>query len=571
MTHQEARPVSDIERVHDAEKAWREAHAAELERDAVRKLRTDFGVEIKPIYTPADLASQDFDYSRDLGFPGSFPFTRGNTATMYRDQPWRIGQYAGFSTAQESNTLFKNLIGHGQTELSLAFDLPTQLGYDPDDPRAAGEVGKVGISLASLRDWETIFDGIPMDKVYVYSVSNAQAVVTIAMHLALARKQGADLSRLRGGMQNDVLKEYVARGNYIFPIDAGMRLAADTLLYCAERVPEYWTINVGGYHICEAGANTVHESAFTLAIALAYLDEVRRMGVAVEKVASKVSFLMTPNHNRFFEDICKFRACRRLWARLLKERYGITDPNCLVFRLYAHNGGSVLTRQQPETNITRSAIAAVVGALAGAQNICLRTMDECLGIPSEESQVIGIRSQQVVAYETGITNTVDPLGGSYYVEWLTGEYERRISAEIDKIDGLGGMAKAIAAGYVQNVITQDALELQRRIDAGEIVKVGLNKFSVSEDRNRKARRYYKVDPNVEEMRRREVKALRSERDSVAVRRALDALRRAAERPASVENNLMERVMDAVVAYATMGEICGALRDVFGTYDEARAA
>src|SRR6185312_7983274 len=318
------------------------------------------------------------------------------------------------ATAQESNALFKSLIRQGQTELSLAFDLPSQLGYDPDDPRAAGEVGKVGISLASLRDWEVIFDGIPMDSVYVYSVSNAQAVVTIAMHLALAKKQGADLSRLRGGMQNDVLKEYVARGNYIFPIDAGMRLTADTLLYCAQHVPEYWTINVGGYHICEAGANTVHEGAFTLAIALAYLDEVKRMGVAVEKVASKISFLMTPNHNLFFEDICKFRACRRLWARLLTERYGITDPNCLIFRLYAHNGGSVLTRQQPETNITRSAIAAMVGALAGAQNICLRTMDECLGIPSEESQVIAIRSQQVVAYETGITNIVDPLGGSYY-------------------------------------------------------------------------------------------------------------------------------------------------------------
>lgn len=563
--------MNDIERVRQAERAWREANVAELERDAARQPRTDFGMEIKPVYTPADLAGQDFDYGRDLGFPGSFPFTRGNTATMYRDQPWRIGQYAGFATAQESNALFKNLIGHGQTELSLAFDLPTQLGYDPDDPRAAGEVGRVGISLASLRDWETIFDGIAMDKVYVYSVSNAQAVVTIAMHLALARKQGADLSRLRGGMQNDVLKEYVARGNYIFPIDAGMRLTADTLLYCAEHVPEYWTINVGGYHICEAGANTVHEGAFTLAIALAYLDEVKRMGVAVEKVASKVSFLMTPNHNRFFEDICKFRACRRLWARLLKERYGITDPNCLVFRLYAHNGGSVLTRQQPETNITRSAIAAVVGALAGAQNICLRTMDEGLGIPSEESQVIGIRSQQVVAYETGITNTVDPLGGSYYVESLTGEYEQRFRAELGKIDALGGMAKAIAAGYVQNVITQDALDLQRRIDAGEIVKVGLNKFSVSEDKTGKARRYYKVDPSVEQMRRREVEAIRAERDNAAVRRALDALRQAANRPASVENNLMERVMDAVLVYATMGEICGALRDVFGTYDQARAA
>ncbi|MCC7166255.1 MAG: methylmalonyl-CoA mutase [Rhodospirillales bacterium] len=563
--------MSDIERIRQAERAWAEANKAELDEDARQPPRTDFGLALKPVYTPADLADQKFDYLTDLGLPGAFPFTRGNSARMYRATPWRIGQYAGFATARESNTLFKNLIAHGQTELSLAFDLPSQLGYDPDDPQAAGEVGRVGISLASLRDWETIFDGIPMDKVYVYSVSNAQAVVTIAMHLALARRQGADLSKLRGGMQNDVLKEYIARGNYIFPIEAGMRLAADTLLYCARHVPEYWTINVGGYHICEAGANTVHEGAYALSIALAYLDQVQRLGVPVEKVASKVSFLMTPNHNRFFEDIAKFRACRRLWARLMVERYGITDPNCQVFRLYAHNGGSVLTRQQPETNITRSAIAAVVGALAGAQNICLRTMDECLGIPSEESQVIGIRSQQVVAYETGIANVVDPLGGSYYVEWLTNEYERRIREEIGKIDALGGMAAAIASGTVQSVITHDALTLQRRIDAGEVVKVGLNKFQAAEDKAKGPRRYYRVDPSVEQTRRAEVAALRAERDNDAVRRALDNLRRTAQRPAGVEANLMEPVMEAVLAYATMGEICGTLREVFGTYDKSMAA
>ncbi len=559
--------MSDGDAIRKAEQTWRAANRDALERDGLHPMQTDFGLDIKPVYTPADLEAQGFDFLRDLGFPGGPPFTRGNTPTMYRDQPWRIGQYAGFATAQESNTLFKNLIARGQTELSLAFDLPTQLGYDPDDPRAQGEVGKVGISLASLRDWEVIFDGIPMDKVYVYSVSNAQAVVTIAMHLALARKQGAELSRLRGGMQNDVLKEYVARGNYIFPIDAGMRLAADTLLYCAERVPEYWTINVGGYHICEAGANTVHEGAFTLAIALAYLDQVRRLGIPVEKVASKVSFLMTPNHNRFFEDIAKFRACRRLWARLLAERYQINDRDCQVFRLYAHNGGSVLTRQHPETNITRSAIAAVIGALAGAQNICLRTMDECLGIPSEKSQVIGIRSQQVVAYETGITKTVDPLGGSYYVEALTNEYERLIRAEIEKVDAFGGMAQAIVAGYVQKIITQDALDLQRKVDSGEIVKVGLNRFQADEE-ERGPRRHYRADPRIEEIRKQEVRDLRAQRDNPKVARTLDDLRAAARRPAGAGNNLMEPVMEAVLAYATMGEICGALRDVFGAYDSA---
>ena len=564
--------MDSSERVQKAEQAWRAAQADALQRDAARRVRTDFGLEIKPVYTPADLAAQNFEYERDVGFPGAFPFTRGNTPTMYRDQLWRIAQYGGFSTAQESNRLFKNLIAHGQTELNLAFDLPTQLSYDPDDPRAAGEVGKVGISLSSLRDWETIFADIPMDSVYIYSVSNAQAVVTIAMHLALARKQGADLSKLRGGMQNDVLKEYVARGNYIFPIDAGMRLAADTLLYCAHHVPEYWTINVGGYHICESGANTVHEGAYSLAIALAYLDQVHRLGVPVEKVASKMSFLMTPNHNRFFEDICKFRACRRLWARLLSERYGITDPQCLIFRLYAHNGGSVLTRQHPETNITRSAIAAVVAALGGAQNVCLRTMDECLGIPSEESQFIGIRSQQVVAYETGIANTVDPLGGSYYVEYLTNEYESRMRAEIARIDARGGMAKAIADGYVQSVITADAIALQRAIDSGEVARVGMNKFvTASNDSDQKVRRYYRQDPGVESTRRRELKQLREERDNAAVAVALERLRQAAARPASVDNNLMDVVVDAVTAYATMGEICEVLRSVFGTYDGATAS
>ena len=557
--------MKDLEAIHKAEEEWRALHREALARDGSRKMQTDFGLDIKPIYTPADLDAQGFDYVRDAGFPGSFPFTRGNMPTMYREEPWRIAQYGGFATAQESNKLFKSFMAHGQNELSLAFDLPTQLGYDPDDPRAQGEVGKVGISLASLRDWETIFDGIPMDKVYVYSVSNAQAVVTIAMHLALAKKQGADLSRLRGGMQNDVLKEYFARGNYIFPIDAGMRLAADTLLYCAEKVPEYWTINVGGIHISESGANTVHEGAFSLAIALAYLDQVKRMGVAVEKVASKISFVMAPNHNRFFEEIGKFRACRRVWARLLNERYGITDPNCLIFRLYAHNGGSVMVRQHPETNITRSAVTAIIGALAGAQNICLRTMDECLGIPSEKSQVIGIRSQQVVAYETGITKTVDPLGGSYYVETLTNEYESRIRAEIAKVDAQGGMANAIASGYVQRIVTQDALDLQRKIDSGEVVRVGMNRFQAEEE-ERGPGRHYKVDPRVEDLRKREVEEVRRSRDNAAVGHCLDRLRAAARLPASAANNLMEPVMEAVLAYATMGEICAALRDVFGTYD-----
>jgi methylmalonyl-CoA mutase, N-terminal domain len=558
-----------MQNLREAQNTWAEKHETELQRSSSSEHTTDFGEPVKVLYTPVDLVDKNHDYLEDVGFPGEFPYTRGNTATMYREQIWRIGQYAGFSTAQESNRLFKNLIQQGQTELALAFDLPTQLGYDPDHPASRGEVGKVGISLASLRDWEVIFDGINMDDVYVYSVSNAQAIVTIAMHLTLAQRQGANLSKLRGGMQNDVLKEYIARGNFIFPIEAGMRLATDTLIYCADKMPEYWTINVGGYHICEAGGNTVTEGSFTLAIALAYLDAVAKRGLDPEKVASKISFLMVPNHNRFFEEIGKFRACRRLWAKLLRERYGIKDPNALIFRLYTHNAGSVMTRQQPETNITRSAIACIVGALSGAQNVCLRTMDECLGIPSEKSQVIGIRSQQVVAYETGITKTVDPMGGSYYVEWLTHEYEKHIREKIDKIDEIGGMDRAVATGYAQKEIMRDAFELQKKIDDGKIPKVGLNMFKMEEEKDTAPRKYYKVDPRVEEMRKKEISELKKLRDNRKVEQVLNELKIAAEKPAGTNNNLMVPILNAVQAYATMGEMCSTLVDVFGRYQEPK--
>jgi methylmalonyl-CoA mutase N-terminal domain/subunit len=558
-----------LKKIKKEREVWEKAHGEEFKGEDPKKFVTDFGAEIKPVYTPEDLEEKGFDYVRDLGFPGGFPYTRGNTALMYRQQLWRIGQYAGFATAQESNVLFRNLIRQGSTELVLAFDLPTQMGYDPDDPFVRGEVGKVGMSLASLRDWEIIFDGIPLDKMYVYSVSNSQAVVTLAMHFILAKRQGAVLKTLRGGMQNDALKEYVARGAYIFPVEAAMRLAADSIIYSAEHVPEYWVTNVCGYHLSEAGGNTVHEGAFMLADALAYLDAVAKVGVPVEKVASKVSFVMCPNHNKFFEEIGKFRACRRLWARLLKERYGVKDPNALIFRVYGHNGGSVLTRQQPVTNITRSAIAAVVGALCGVQNIVLRPMDEYAGIPGEESNVIGIRSQQVVAYETGITKTVDPLGGSYYVEWLTSEYEERMLKEIEKIDSLGGMPKAIQEGYIQKVLMKDAYELQKKIDQGEILKVGLNIFQIPEEKETGARRYYKGNPKAEELRIQELKQLRADRNNQATTKTLEGVKKAAEKPASKENNLMIPIMEAVGAYATMGEICGALRDVFGSYKEPK--
>lgn len=559
---------SKLEEIAQAINEWEKNNQSAFKKERQKEFTTEEGeIQIRRIYTPLHLAEKGFDYLNDLGLPGSYPFTRGISPTMYRGELWKHTQYAGFATPEETNKLFRKIVEEGgeQAGLSLAFDLPTQLGYDVDHPMASGEVGKSGIILKSFKDWEKIFEGINIGKVYTYSVSNAQAIVTMSMHFLLAEKQGVDLKKLRGGMQNDVLKEYVARGNFIFPIKHAMRLAADTIVYCAEKVPLYQPISVGQIHLCEAGANRVHQAAYTLAIMMAYLDAVVKRGLDIDKVASKIFVMTGQNHTDFFGEIAKLRALRKLWAKIIRERYGAKNPESMKLVMMTHNGGSYMTREQPINNVVRSAIACLIGALAGVQHIGLRTMDEVYGIPSTEAEIICIRTQQVIAYETNITNTVDPLGGSYYVETLTKEYEEEIVKELKRVEEIGGMVEAINQGYIQRQILSDAYKTQREIESGKRVRVGHNMFRSEEDEIE--RPTYKADPEIERKQIEDLHELKRTRDNFAVQKALDKLKKVAEKEECNENNLLPHVMDAVRVYATMGEICGALREVFGEYQE----
>lgn len=552
-----------IRKVREQVGDWEARHARAFEREQKPSFTNDSGMTLGRVYTPLDLVDRKFDYFADLGLPGEYPYARGIDATMYRSQPWKIRQYAGFSKARETNRLFKNLIQQGQNALSLAFDLPTQLGLDSDDPRAHGEVGKVGLTINSFRDWETVFDGIDVESIFVNSVSNAQAVVTLGMHVGIAKKQGIDPRTLKGSLQNDVLKEYICRGNYIYPVAAGMRIAVDSFLYCMQHLPEYFPVNMGQYHLSEAGASLVHEAAFGLGIAFAYMDEVVRRGGDIDRFASRFSFVISQDHTDFFGEIAKFRAQRRIFARTVRERYGAKNPESMMMRVLSTNGGSAMCRPHPIDNQTRNAIACIVAALSGAQFIGLRTMDEVLGIPSEESTLASVRTQLIVGHETNLTSVVDPLGGSYFLESLTADMEREILAELARIDALGGMVKAIESGYVQRLIADDAYRQQRDFESGELVKVGVNKF-VAEKRELHAMKPYVVDPADEREQTEALAQLRAERDNARVVAALDALRKVA----ASEENVVPAVVAAVEAYATMGEICGAMKDVFGEYRAA---
>ncbi len=553
---------SYLARLREAQSQWEARHRTEFAAEHTQRLVNDSGIELKRLYTPLDMAEAGVDYLRDIGFPGEFPFTRGITSTMYRGQPWKIRQYAGFSTAARTNALFKNMIRQGQNALSLAFDLPTQLGYDSDDVRARGEVGKVGLTINSFRDWETVFDGIDVASIFVNSVSNAQAIVTLAMHVGVAKKQGLEPRRLKGSLQNDILKEYICRGNYIYPVAHGMRLAVDSFLYCQQELDEYFPINLGQYHLSEAGASLVNEAAFGLGNAIAYMDEVGRRGGDIERFASRFSFVVSQDHTDFFGEVAKLRAQRRLFARLVQERYGVRDPEATMLRILSTNGGSALCRPHPIDNQTRNAIACVVGALSGAQFIGLRTMDEVLGIPSEQSTLASIRTQQIVGYETQITSVVDPLAGSYFVETLTNQMEQRIREQLDRIDGMGGMVKAIENGYVQRTILNDAYEQQRQFESGQLVRVGVNRFK-AERSEQHAMKPYLHDSEDERRQCESLRELRAARNRARVARALHNLRAAA----ASDENIMPHVIEAVEAYATMGEICGTLKEVFGEYRE----
>jgi len=516
------------------------------------------GYEIKRLYTPEDL--QGFDYMNDLGFPGEYPFTRGVQPTMYRARYWTMRQYAGFGTAEESNKRYKYLLQQGQTGLSVAFDLPTQIGYDSDDPMAEGEVGKVGVAIDSLEDMEILFDGIPLDQVSTSMTINSTAMILLSMYIAVAEKQGVSQDKLSGTIQNDILKEYIARGTYIYPPEPSMRLITNIFEYCSKNMPKWNPISISGYHIREAGSTAAQEVAFTLADAIAYVDTAIKAGLDPNIFGKRLSFFFAA-HNNFLEEIAKFRAARRLWAKIMKNRFGVTDPEAMKLRFHTQTGGSTLTAQQPLNNIIRVTIQALAAVLGGTQSLHTNSYDEALGLPTEESARIALRTQQIIAYESGVADTIDPLAGSYVIESMTNEIEKRAMEYIERIDQMGGMIKAIETGYVQKEIHESAYKHQLAVEKGEEIIVGVNKFQITEDLKQKE--ILKVDQELEKKQRERVKKLKEKRDNEKVKKLLNKIKEVA----STDENLFPYVLEAVKAYATVGEISNALREVFGEYTE----
>jgi methylmalonyl-CoA mutase, N-terminal domain len=509
------------------------------------------GIEVKPVYDAADEGAE-----REP--PGSFPFTRGPYPDMYRGRPWTIRQYAGFGSAQETNERFRYLLQRGQTGLSVAFDLPTQLGYDSDDPRAEGEVGRTGVAIDSLDDMELLLDGIPLGEVSTSMTINAPASLLLLLYELVAEAQGVPPDRLRGTVQNDILKEYVARGNYIFPPRPSMRLTTDLFAYCAERIPQWNTISISGYHIREAGATAVQEIAFTLANGIAYCEAAIAAGLSPDEFGRRLSFFFNA-HNDVFQEVAKFRAARTLWATIMRDRFGVTEPRAQMLRFHAQTGGSTLTAQQPEVNVVRVALQALSAVMGGAQSLHTNAFDEALALPTEHAAAIALRTQQVLMHEAGTTETADPLGGSYYVEALTDELESRAAELIERIDELGGAVAAIERGVVQDGIEESAFRWQQEVEAGQRVIVGVNRFA--EDVGEPVRLHH-LDGAIETAQRERVARARAERDGGEAEAALAEVRRVAETDA----NLLPALREALRARCTVGEICGTLRDLWGTYD-----
>ncbi|CAB49756.1 acyl-CoA mutase large subunit family protein [Pyrococcus abyssi] len=552
--------VEKLKKIKEEEKRWEETTVKKfLEKAPERKEKfmTDDGFEIKRIYTPADLG-ENWDYLEKLGFPGEYPFTRGVYATMYRGRIWTMRQYAGYATAEESNKRYKYLLSQGQTGLSVAFDLPTQLGYDSDHPLAEGEVGKVGVAIDSLWDMRILFDGIPLDKVSTSMTINATAANLLAMYILVAEEQGVPQEKLRGTVQNDILKEYIARGTYIFPPQPSMRLTTDIIMYCAENVPKWNPISISGYHIREAGANAVQEVAFTLADGIEYVKAVIERGMDVDKFAPRLSFFFAA-HNNFLEEIAKFRAARRLWAYIMKEWFNAKNPRSMMLRFHTQTAGSTLTAQQPENNIIRVAIQALAAVLGGTQSLHTNSYDEALSLPTEKSVRIALRTQQIIAYESGVVDTVDPLGGAYYIEWLTDHIFEEALKYIEKIQKMGGMMRAIERGYVQKEIAEAAYKYQKEIEEGKRIIVGVNKFVTDEPIEVEI---LKVDPSIRDKQIERLKKLRSERDNKKVEEALDKLRNAAEKE---DENLMPYIIEAHRHLATLQEVTDVLREIWGEY------
>ena len=517
--------------------------------------RTDADIEIKPVYTAADAPDE-------LELPGEFPFTRGPYPDMYRGRPWTIRQYAGFASAEETNQRFRYLLERGQMGLSVAFDLPTQLGYDSDDPRAVGEVGRTGVAIDSIADMELLFDEIPLGEVSTSMTINAPAALLLLLYELVAEAQGVSGDALRGTVQNDVLKEYIARGNYIFPPRPSMRITTDLFAYCAERLPHWHTISISGYHIREAGSTAVQELAFTLANGIAYCEAAVRAGLSPDEFGERLSFFFNA-HNHFFQEVAKFRAARRLWARIMKERFGVTNPKAMALRFHAQTGGSTLTAQQPENNAVRVAVQALSAVCGGAQSLHTNAFDEALALPTERSARIALRTQQILAAEGGATDTADPLGGAYFIEALTRELEARARELIERIDELGGAVAAVEAGFVQGEIEEAAFRYAQQVESGERTVVGVNRFR---EQDTAAIELQRIDPEIERHQLERTARVRAERDGEAASAGLAAVRAAAEG----EENLLPPMREALRAHCTVGEICGVLRDVFGTYDAQRS-
>src|SRR5256714_152811 len=524
----------------------------------VAEFETSSHIAVKPLYTPADLKGSD--YESEVGYPGEYPFTRGVQATMYRGRLWTMRQYAGMGDAEKSNKRYKYLLANGTTGLSVAFDLPAQIGLDSDHPLAAGEVGKVGVAIDSIEDMERLFDGIDLTKISTSMTINATASILLALYVAVARRKGADIRKLSGTVQNDVLKEYIARGTYIYPPHQAMRIITDMFAWANENVPDWNTISISGYHMREAGSSAVQEVAFTLGNGMAYVEAAIKAGLDVDKFAPRLSFFFNA-HSDFLEEVAKFRAARRMWARIMREHFKAKNPRSWMLRFHTQTAGSTLTAQQPENNIVRTAIQALAAVLGGTQSLHTNSYDEALALPTEQAARIAPRTQQVIAYESGAPQTVDPLAGSYYLESLTSEIETRAAAYLEKIDALGGMIRALERGYVQQEIQNAAYEYQQQVDRGEATVVGVNKFTVDEE---KPIPIFQADEALERKQVERVRAVRARRDQQPWEAALKSVEEAARSGA----NLMPRILQAIEASATVGEISDTLRRVFGEHREA---
>ncbi|MBW6516486.1 MAG: methylmalonyl-CoA mutase family protein [Candidatus Cloacimonetes bacterium] len=543
----------------DMKKKYEEMVSKALERfpERCEDFYTASDTPVKRLYTPED--TEKIDYPEDLGFPGFYPFTRGVQPTMYRGRFWTMRQYAGFGTAVESNRRYKFLLEKGQTGLSIAFDLPTQMGYDSDHLMSAGEVGKVGVAIDSLEDMEVLFDGIPLDKVSTSMTINAPAAVLLAMYIAVGEKQGVKSEDLNGTIQNDILKEYIARGTYIFPPQPSMRLITDIFAYCADKVPKWNTISISGYHIREAGSTAIQEVAFTLADGIEYVKAAVNSGLNIDQFAPRLSFFFN-SHNDLLEEVAKFRAARYLWSKIMKEKFGAKDPKSMMLRFHTQTAGCTLTAQQPDNNIIRVAIQALAAVLGGTQSLHTNSKDEALALPSEHSVQIALRTQQVIAHESGVTNTVDPLAGSYYVESLTKDIEQKAEEIINKIDEMGGMIKAIEMGFPQKQIQNSAYDYQKSIENKKRIIVGVNSHRIEETLKPEL---LKVDQHIADQQTERLADLKKRRDNDLVIERLEKIKTAAHS----NENLMPHILDAVKVYATLGEICNILREEFGEYRE----